>query len=326
MTPPGPNAPRALVTGANGFVGHHLCEHLLARGWRVRGSVRTGTAGAKLPRQVELVATGDLGPDGQWVAAVDGIDVVFHLAARVHVMRDSSADPLSAFRRVNVLGTERLARAAATAGVRRLVLVSSIKVNGEGRERPYREVDPPAPTDPYGVSKWEAEQVLARVAAETRVETVSVRPVLVYGEGMKANMERLFRTIDRGVPLPLAGIDNRRSLVYVGNLADFLVACAVAERVGSTYLLGDGEDLSTTQLAEGIGRALGRPARLFHVPAPVFRALGRISGRTAAVERLLGSLTVDSSRARADLAWSPPTTVAQGLARTAAWLRGGVTA
>jgi UDP-N-acetyl-alpha-D-quinovosamine dehydrogenase len=316
----------ALVTGANGFVSQALCKRLLADGWTVRASVRAHSPSRRLlPVGASPVEVGDIGPDTDWRSALAQIDVVFHLAARVHQMKDAAADPLAEYRRVNTAGTERLAEIAAAAGVRRLVFVSSVKVHGEERDVPYAEDDAPAPRDPYGTSKLEAEQALADVSRRTGLEVVVARPPLVYGEGVKANMASLFRAVRRGIPLPLGSIErNRRSLLYVGNLAHCLAACAIHPAAsGRTYLVSDGEDVSTTALVRRIGAALGKAPRLLPVPGRALRLAGRLTGRRAAVERLLGSLAVDSTRVRTELGWAPPFDLTAGLDRTAAWFRNG---
>jgi len=309
-----------LVTGANGFVGRALCARLVSDAWEVVASVRSTAALPALPLGVRSIVTDPLEFGTGWARALEGVDTVIHLGARVHRLRDPSPDPLAEYRRVNALGTQRLASACATAGVRRLVYASSVKVNGDGRAVPYTEDDAPAPIDPYGVSKMEAEEALRAVAHRTPLEVVVVRPPLVYGEGVKANMLQLVRAVDRGVPLPLGAVRNRRSLVYLGNLVDALVACAARrEARGGTYLVSDGEDVSTAELVQRIAASLRRPARLVSVPAWLLGMAGRAFGRQATVDRLVGSLTVDSSRLRRELDWHPPFTLAEGLHRTAAW-------
>lgn len=311
-----------LVTGATGFVGRALVPALAERGHAVRSAVRRAGSGL-----LGEVAVGEIGPETDWSAALQGVDVVIHLAARVHVMQDTAADPLAAFRRVNTDGTERLARQAAEAGVRRLVLVSSIKVNGERAERPFTELDPPRPEDPYGISKAEAEAVLRRVAEEAGLEAVVVRPPLVYGPGVGGNFARLLALVERGLPLPLGAVDNRRSLVGRCNLVDFLVRCAEhPAAAGETFLVSDGEDLSTAELIRRLARALDRPVRLWPVPPALLYAAGRVTGRTAVVERLCGSLQIDSRKGRERLGWAPPATVEEELARTAAAWRAASTA
>lgn len=310
-----------LVTGAGGFVGRALVSALQRGGHIVRAAVRNividSAAGG------ELVEIGDVGPATDWEAALEGIEGVVHLAARVHVLRDAAANPLAEFRRVNVEGTRRLADAAAAAGVDRMVLVSSIKVNGDKTgASPFTERDPPAPQDPYGVSKLEAEQVLKRVGSETGMETVVVRPPLVYGPGVKGNFLSLLRFCDKGIPLPLAAVKNTRSLIYVGNLIDAL-ECALVHpaAAGRTFLVCDGDDVSTPDLLRQTSAALGRSARLFAMPLPLLRFAADLAGRLAQADRLLGSLVVDDDSIRDVLGWRPPFSMAKGLRETAAWFR-----
>jgi len=270
----------------------------------------------------DAVAVGDIGPATDWRAALEGARCVVHLAARTHVMSESAADPLAEYRRANVAATVRLAREAAAAGARRLVFMSSIKVNGESTQRPYTEADPPRPEDAYGVSKWETEQALAGVAAATGLEVVVLRPPLVYGPGVKGNFLRLMRLVARGVPLPLASVANRRSLIYVGNLADAVVAAIDAPgAAGRTLLAADAEDLSTPDLVRAIARSLGTRARLLPCPPALLNLGAALAGRRAVAARLTGSLQVDASALRRELGWRPRATLAQGLEQTARWFR-----
>ncbi|HEY6093506.1 MAG TPA: SDR family oxidoreductase [Gallionellaceae bacterium] len=312
---------RILVTGANGFVGHALCAELLRRNFRVTAAVRQSSkSDVRGDRDFVSAAVGQISGDTDWGQCLHGVDVVIHLAARVHVMRETEAEPLTAFRQVNVQGTARLAQAAAAAGVRRLVYVSSIKVNGEETvgERRYDEYDVPAPQDPYGISKWEAEQALHRVAQETGLEMVIVRPPLVYGPGVKGNFAQMLRAVARGWPLPLASVVNQRDLLYLGNLVDALILCAShPAAAGQTYLLSDGEPVSTQELLRELASALQVPARLFPCPAALLRLLAGLSGKSAQLQRLLGSLQLDAGKIRADLGWKPPYTLQQGLRATA---------
>jgi len=304
------------VTGADGFVGRALCSHLEAHGVSVR-RLQRASGGEK-----RAFTVGDIGPDTDWSAALQGIHDVVHLAARVHVMRDRTADPLAEYRRVNVEGTRTLARAAVTAGVARLVFLSSIKVNGESTRLPFTEDDVPAPQDAYGVSKWEAEQALRQVAHGSAMQLVVLRPPLIYGPGVGANFLRLMRAVAQGVPLPLGAIDNRRSLLYLGNLVDAIRLCLSQPGArGQLFLLSDGDDVSSAQLVHRLAAALQVRPRLLRVPAAWLRTAGRLMGKSAAVERLVGSLQVDSSRFRATLGWSPPFSLEQGLAETARWYR-----
>ena len=305
---------RVLVTGANGFVGSALCAALANRDYCVRGVVRDPSRSAGLI--CELTKVGDIGSNTDWSGSLIGVDIVVHLAARVHVMRDSATDPLAEFRRVNVAGTERLALAAATAGVRRFVFLSSVKVNGE--RGGYNESDPPAPQDAYGISKHEAELGLRVIAAETGMEVVIIRPPLVYGPGVKANFHVLLWAVARGVPLPLGAIHNRRSLVALDNLVDIIVTCIDHPAAANqTFLVSDGEDLSTTELIRHLARAMGRPARLIPVPASVLMAGATLLGKREVAARLCGSLQVDITKARELLGWLPPITMDEGLRRAA---------
>lgn len=309
---------RFFVTGASGFVGRMLCAELARRGYPVHAALRNPVhpdiAGCR------IVKISGMGSDTSWADALDGMEVVIHLAARVHVMKDSSADPLSEFRKVNVAGTAHLVRSAAASGVKRFVYVSSIKVNGESTQEgeKFTEEGVPAPQDPYGISKCEAEQALHKVAAETGLEVVIVRPPLVYGEGVKGNFAQMLKVLDRGLPLPLASVHNQRSLIYVGNLVDALILCAIhPAAVGQTYLVSDGEDVSTSELLRQLGAAMGHPARLFPCPQALLKLAGCLTGKADQIERLLGSLQVDSSKIRRELGWMPPYTLQQGLRLTA---------
>lgn len=311
-----------LVTGASGFVGRVLCTRLLGEGGQVRGAVWIADAGARIPAGVDAVSIDSMGPNTDWSAALVGIHTVIHLAARVHVMHDTVNDPLIEYRRVNVEGTLNLARHAADAGVRRFVFISSIKINGEGSAAPYSETSKVQPTDPYAVSKWEAEQGLRRIEFESGIEVVVVRSPLVYGPGVKANFLNLLRVVHRGIPLPLASISNKRSLIYVDNLADALATCANhPAAAGRTFLVSDGEDVSSPELIRRMAATLGVPVRLFSVPAAFLRLAGRLTGKAAAVNRLVGSLQVDSSEIRRVLAWTPPISLKEGLEQTVTWYR-----
>jgi len=311
-----------LITGATGFIGQLLCKQLLADGHTVRGTLLSSESQDALVHGVASTVIEPLGPGTPWQEALSGIDTVIHLAARVHVMDDRVTDPLALFSLVNTLGTERLARESAHAGVQRVVFVSSIKVNGEESPAPYHAASPFNPQDPYAISKMEAELALPRVAAETGLEVVIVRPPLVYGPGVKANFLRMLQMIQRGIPLPLASIQNRRSLIYVGNLAAALATCATHPKAaGQTYLVSDGEDVSTPQLIRRCATVLGVTSRLFPCPVNLLRLAGRMTGKCAAVERLCGSLMIDASAIRQQLRWHPPYTLEQGLQETADWLK-----
>jgi nucleoside-diphosphate-sugar epimerase len=312
---------RILITGANGFVGHALCAEVLRRGMSVKGAVRFS---GDLPAGVEPMVVGPIDGETDWAEALRGVDVVIHLAARVHVMKDTAADPLAEFLRVNLHGTEQLARQAAQAGVKRLVYVSSIKVNGErtSEERLFAETDEPNPQDPYGISKWQAEQALQRIAHETGLEVVIVRPPLVYGPGVKGNFIKLLATVDKGIPLPLAGANKPRSMIYVGNLIDALIACATHPgAVNQVYLVSDTQDVSVAELSKTISLGLGRPNRWFYFPLSWLRTLGKILGKSAQVDRLVTPLCIDPGKIQRELGWLPPFTLQEGIRATVAWYR-----
>ncbi len=312
-----------LITGANGFVGRALCKRMAADGWQVHGSIRSAKHAASLPAAVKTVQINSIDGNTDWSGAVGGIDTIVHLAARVHVMRDNEADSLAAFRRINVAGTARLARHAAEAGVRRFIYLSSVKVNGEESATAYTENDAPEPLDSYGKSKWEAEQVLRDVSASSEMEVIILRPPLVYGPGVKANFLQLMRIVSHGVPLPLASVHNMRSMIYLENLVDAIMTCTNHHKAaGQTFLVSDGEDVSTAELIRRLAAALDKKSRLLSFPPMMIRLAGRLSGKSEEVERLLGSLTVDTTKIRHELGWKPPYTMDEGLKETAEWFRG----
>ena len=337
---------KVLVTGASGFIGKALYKKILTNGWQVRGTFRSEIHVSRLPDNVEAVLIRSIDSDTNWDDALAGVDTIVHLAARVHVMEDSSSDPLSEYRKVNVEGTKCFATAAAKAGTKRFVYISSIKVNGErtypqitqitqirkkgtgnrGEEgKPkefFSEKDVPEPQDPYAVSKWEAEQVLHDIEADTGLEIVILRPPLVYGPGVKANFLRLFKLVEKRVPIPLSSIKNRRSFIYLGNLIDAIITCMTnPNAAGKTFLISDGEDVSTPELIRRIGTASGRRALLLPIPVWIMKMAGRITGKHDEVERLVGSLTVDISKIRSELEWKPPYTMKNGLRETAKWYK-----
>lgn len=311
---------RVLLTGASGFVGRAVQARLLSDAkHELRSAFRE--IPSQLPAGLQACLAPTLGPDGDWSQAVEGVDAVIHCAARVHVMDEQAADPLAEFRQANVEGTLCLARQAVAAGVRRFVFVSSIKVSGEQTQpgQPFRADDAPQACDPYGISKREAEDGLLAMAAETGLEVVIVRPPLVYGPGVKANFRSMMRWLNKGVPLPLGAIDNRRSLVALDNLVDLLVHCIEHPAAANQrFMVSDGEDVSTSDLLRRLGDALGSPARLIPVPQPWIESLSRLIGREDLSRRLCGSLQVDISKTCSLLDWAPPVSLDQALAITAA--------
>lgn len=311
-----------LVTGATGFVGCALVRRLLKDNARVTAAILEGEDASHLPADVERVVVAPLSGESDYWPVLKQVDILIHLAARVHIMLDTAADPLQEFRQVNLHGTERLARQAASAGVQRIVFVSSVKVHGEEASMPYREESPFAPLDAYGVSKAEAEHALEKVAADTGLDVVVVRSPLVYGPGVKANFRQLMNIVSRRIPLPFLSISNMRSLIFVENLADALVCCAThPNAAGKSFLVSDGEDVSTPELIRRIAGTLDVPARLLPFSIPLMRLAGKVVGKSCAVSRLTGSLAVDSSRIRKDLGWRPPFSMSQGLKETADWFR-----
>ena len=311
------NPQRLLITGASGFVGAALCAEAAGCGFVVQSSTR---AARKLNGASANLAVGSINKATDWRPALMGTFGVIHLAARVHVMADTAANPLDEFRRVNVQGTLNLAEQAALAGVRRFVFISSIKVNGEATQPgwPFYADDAPAPLDAYGISKMEAEQGLRELAAQTGMEVVIIRPPLVYGPGVKANFAAMMRWLQRGVPLPLGAINNQRSLVALDNLIDLILTClSHPAAANQTFLVSDGEDVSTTELLRRMGHAMNRPARLIPVPAGLLTQAAALLGKRDMAQRLCGSLQVDIEKTCRLLNWSPPLTLDQGL-RTAA--------
>jgi nucleoside-diphosphate-sugar epimerase len=303
----------ALVTGANGFIGRALCARLAAEGWTVRAAVFP--LGAPVPAGTAAAPVGDIGAGTDWTAALAGVEVVIHLAARVHVMKETAGDPLAAFRAVNVEGTRRLARSAAATGVKRLVFLSTVGVHGASSETPLTEDSPLRPHNDYSRSKLEGEAALAEDSRGTGLETVIVRAPLVYGPGHKGNMARLVSVLRRGWPLPLASVRNRRSFICVDNLVDALLVCATHPGAGGkVFLVSDGTDFSTPELVRGLCAGLGRPARLFPCPAALLRLAGT---------GLTDSLAIDAGRIRRELGWAPPVPAAEGL-RAAASSQGAV--
>lgn len=301
-----------LVTGATGFVGQAMIASLerLRRPYRPVARRNVG----------KVRGVGAIDGNMRWDSCLEGVDSVVHLAARVHVMRDHGADSLAAFRKTNVDGTRSLALAAAAAGVRRFIFISSIKVNGEltSRGQTFTSDDVPGPQDAYGHSKWEAEQVLMALAEETGMEVVIIRPPLVYGPCVKANFLSMMQWLYKGIPLPLGGVHNKRSLIALDNLVDFIVNCIDHPAAANqTFLVSDGEDMSTTELLQRMAVALGKPARLLPVPAWLLKAGAAMVGKRDIAQRLLGSLQVDISKTREVLDWVPPVSVDEALKKTA---------
>jgi len=315
---------KVCITGASGFVGQALCLALVKLNRPVRGVARTLTS-KLMASGVEYMAIDNLDSDTNWTSALAGVDFVIHCAARAHVMKETETDSLTAYRSVNVNGSKRLAEQAAAAGVRRLVYVSSIKAKVEsidGLLRPFvtykheGELDALAPDDHYGASKREAEQALWAVAAKTGLELVVVRPSLVYGPGVKGNLASLIKLVRSGVPLPFGAVHNQRSMIGLDNLVDLLIRCVDHPKIaGQTLLVSDGEDVSTPELLRLMATAMGRSLHLFPVPVPLLWLAGCSFGKRAEIERLVGSLQIDSRYTRELLEWTPTVSLAEGIRR-----------
>ena len=300
-----------LITGANGFVGCALVNQLNANSnFKPRAALRRVTS--KIANNVEQILVAGLAEGADWSAALKNVDVIVHAAARVHVMDDSAVEPLAEFRRVNVAGTLSLARQAVLADVKRFIFISSIKVNGEVTfpAKPFKADDEPAPVDPYGVSKLEAEKRLYELAADTDMEIVIIRPVLVYGPGVKANFLRMMSWLDKGIPLPFGLICNKRSLVALDNLVDLIITCVDHPGADNQiFLVSDGEDLSTTDILRRMGDALGRRARLISIPDWLLKSVAVVLGKSDISQRLFSSLQVDTDKTYSILGWVPPVSV-----------------
>ena len=309
-----------LVTGASGFIGAHLVPALKQRGITVKQAVRRHPISVDSLSD-EIFVVGDIGPDTNWNAALNQVDVVVHLAARAHVFNDEASDPVCEFKIANVLGTECLAKRAAADGVRRLIYLSSIGVNGnQSGLKAFTEQDKPSPHDAYTASKLEAEETLRSIEAETGLEIVILRPPLVYGPGNPGNFLRLLRLVSSGWPLPFGALDSRRSILFVGNLVDAIIHCSIhPAAAGQTYLVKDGEDISTSELIRRLAALMNRSPRLVSVPPSLLYWAAKMTGKSAEIDRLMSSLIVNDSKIRATLGWQPQYSLAYGLQKTVAW-------
>jgi nucleoside-diphosphate-sugar epimerase len=312
---------KILITGVSGFVGQAVSTRLRRDGLHVlAGTTRQSNHDAG-PERVPLYHVPEIGPETDWTQAVSGAEVVIHLAARVHIMKERSSDPFAAFRRVNSEGTKALAIQAAAAGVKRFVFISTVKVTGEtSPDTGFTERDVARPEDHYSTSKWEAEQALAGIAKTTEMEVVILRPPLVYGPGVKGNFNALFRAVHAGIILPFGTIHNKRSFLFVGNLADAIVSVATHPDAGNqTFFVSDAENISTPELIQKISAALGKKARVINFPLSLMKVCGLLIGKSSVIKRLISSLTVDINHIRTRLGWQPPFSMEEGLKKTATW-------
>lgn len=312
---------RILVTGANGFVGRQLCRSLSQKGFWVKAAVRQTAIAPK--EEMQYIPVGDIGPDTDWTEALYGVHLVVHLAGRAHIRRDSSANSMAEYERINTLGTIRLAQMAAAAHVKRFLFLSSVKVNGEETHgQPFAETDRPAPLDFYAVSKWKAEEGLLHLHRQGELSVVIIRPPLVYGPGVRANFLQLIRLVDSGLPLPLGKIQNKRSLVGLRNLIEFITVCLHdPSAAGELFLVSDQEDLSTADLVQRLAGFLGRSPYLLPIPYQFMAIMARIMGKQEAFNKLCHSLQVDVEKSRKVLHWNPPFSVNEELEHTIQWYK-----
>lgn len=306
---------KILITGVSGFIGRNLCPYLKTKGWIIRGVVQSKVC--DVSGVDEYVQVEDINGSTDWQHALAGVDTVIHLAARAYIVNDPATDSVEEFRKVNVLGTGRLAQMAAQSGVKRFIFISSVKVNGEGAAQPYTENDLLMPQDAYGISKREAEELLARIAFETGLSIVILRSPLVYGPGVKGNFLHLIRLVDKNIPLPFSLINNKRSFIYVGNLCDIIKLCLIRPEVTrQSFLVSDGVDLSTPQLISIIAKELKKKANLFPFPVFLLRILGLLIGKINTVRSLTDSLCVQTKKLSTSTGWTPRFSVEEGIART----------
>jgi nucleoside-diphosphate-sugar epimerase len=307
---------KIFITGATGFIGQALSLKMLKDGYRVKAVIRRQDCPSSLPAEAESVHIESIEAFDRYQDLED-VDTVIHLVGRAHLIKGRVTDSLEVFRKVNLLGTEQIARMAVKAGVKRFIFVSSVKVNGEGSSQPYSENDLPAPQDAYGISKMEAEQALFQIALKTSLQVVVLRLPLVYGQGVKANFKNLIKIVDSKLPLPFNGLSNRRSFLYLGNLVDAIITSVRHPQAGGqTFMVSDGQDISTADLIRMIASALNKKRSLFYLHPTILKALCKIAGKGEEVEKLTGTLLVDSSKIRNLLGWKPPFTLEEGIKET----------
>ncbi|MCU7835157.1 MAG: SDR family oxidoreductase [gamma proteobacterium symbiont of Taylorina sp.] len=308
---------KILITGSSGFIGQFLADELHKNKHNIVYTYRN-SGNKVISTEENAFSIGDINASTQWQFALTDVDIVIHLAARVHVMQETHADPLTVFREVNTLGSMRLAKQAVEAGVKRFIYLSTIKVNGERTSKtPFYADDQPNPREPYAVSKFEAEQQLLALGQKTGLDVVIIRPPLVYGPEVKGNFSRLIKLVDKSIPLPLAGIQNARSLVNIQNLCSLIQVClSHPKAVGEVFLVSDAHDLSTSELFEKIAQALGKKSRLYYLPGGFLKFLTALAGRRSEYERLFGTLQVDISKNQQLLGWEPDVSVEEGIKKT----------
>ena len=312
---------KILITGASGFVGRAVCKRLREDGDHELAGTTRGSNSEAGPEGVPMYCVPEIGPSTDWAQAVSNADIVIHLAARVHIMKEKSLNPFAAFHQVNSEGTRALATQAATAGVKRFIFISTVKVAGEtSPNNGFTEIDRCRPKGGYGISKWEAEQVLSDIAKTTAMEVVILRPPLIYGPGVKGNFKALFSAVQSGVILPIGAIKNKRSLLFVGNLADAIATVTTHPKAGNqTFFVSDTEETSTPELIRKIATALGKKPRMVNFPPSLLKIIGFLIGKSDAVQRLIRSLTVDINHIKTQLGWRPPFSMKDGLKETANW-------
>jgi nucleoside-diphosphate-sugar epimerase len=307
---------KIFITGATGFIGQALCVKMLEDGYAVKAVIRRQDQASSLAAGVERVYIESIETFDRY-QELEGVDTVIHLAGRAHLIKGREAESLEAFRKVNLMGTQQIARMALKAQVKKFIFISSVKVNGEGASQPYSENDLSAPQDAYGISKMEAEQVLTQIAVKTSLQVVILRIPLVYGPGVKANFKNLVKIVGSGLPLPLKGVSNRRSFLYLGNLVDAIITCVRHPQAGGqTFMVSDVQDISTVGLIKMIASALHKKVPLFYLPPVILKALCKIAGKGEEVEKLTETLLVDSSKIRNLLGWKPPFTLEEGIKET----------
>lgn len=314
---------RVVVTGASGFVGRSLCKALLGRGYLVRAILRDESKKKLLPEECEFSIVGNIDASTKWEEALNEATIIIHLASRVHIMMEEREDPIAAFREINVAGTEKLARTALRSGIRQIVFISTIGVNGtHTTTKPFTEDDIPDPDTPYAQSKLEAEEILYKITAGTDTDITILRPTLIYGPEDPGNFKRLLSLVYKGIPLPFSLVTNQKNFIYLGNFVDIIVRSINDQNAaGKTYVVSDGETFSTSELLRILASSLECPLRLFPMPAAILRLVGKLLGRSSEMEKLIGSLVVDMSKIREELSWVPPIKARDGLKETAIWYK-----